>query len=237
MEIKYFKDAISGLEGAKMSTPPRLVEIECPTCNRSHWEIDCDYRGIEPDAGYPDRLYKCPKCGAKSSGWRVKQKSPPEFLLQPHDLYPMTHGDFNHWVAVLKANFPRHPAIKRLGDDFYPRTPEEAQERKPAVLQMRDQDNSLRIFPESDDVEEWIELMEKETDFLRFLHKDGGELLVFGQASGPFEMSCMDAQGGTIAKCKGVDKEHVLDIIGEYLSGHISDCTGMIRKFALKILG
>jgi hypothetical protein len=51
------------------------------------------------------------------------QQSPHEFLLQPHDMYPMTHADFNHWVAILRADFPDHPCLAELGRGFVPRIP------------------------------------------------------------------------------------------------------------------
>ena len=28
-----------------MSTPARLIELQCPRCAARHWTIDCDYRG------------------------------------------------------------------------------------------------------------------------------------------------------------------------------------------------
>jgi hypothetical protein len=40
------------------------------------------------------------------------QKSPPEFFLQPHPLYPMTQEEFDRWHMLLKQHFPDHPKLK-----------------------------------------------------------------------------------------------------------------------------
>jgi hypothetical protein len=47
-----------------MATPPRMVELRCPQCRVSHWEIDFDYRGAalvgKAELSYPDREHFCP---------------------------------------------------------------------------------------------------------------------------------------------------------------------------------
>lgn len=109
-------------------TPPRLSEIECPKCHRTTWIIDSDYRGARVMGGielaYPERSYSCAGCGRSGPGWAVRQQSPPAFLLQPSNLYPMTRAEFNRWVAILRANFPDHPRLAELGRTFVPRTPD-----------------------------------------------------------------------------------------------------------------
>jgi hypothetical protein len=72
---------------------------------------------------YAERAYACRGCGVEGTGWQVLQQAPPEFLLQPHDMYPMTQAEFDRWVGVLRAHFPRHPRLSELGTTFYPRTP------------------------------------------------------------------------------------------------------------------
>ena len=112
-----------------MSTPLRLNELSCPTCKQTKWIMDSDYRGRGGDGvmiPYADRPYFCPVCWHYGRGWTLIQQAPTEFLLQPHDLYPMTHADFEHWVTVLRRHFPKHRRLGQLGCDFYPRTPEEA---------------------------------------------------------------------------------------------------------------
>lgn len=105
-------------------TPPRLNELRCPTCEQASWTIDSDYRGIDGvKLPYEQRVFSCRHCRKTGQGWNLIQQSPPAFLLQPHDMYPMTHADFDHWVAVLKANFPDHPRLADLGKGFVPRTP------------------------------------------------------------------------------------------------------------------
>ena len=114
-------------------TPPRLSEIECPDCRRATWILDCDYRGADMAGGielaYPERTYACPGCGRSGPGWVVKQQSPAEFLLQPHDLYPMTRADFDHWVVILRTHFPDHPMLAELEKSFFPRIPGEFRPR------------------------------------------------------------------------------------------------------------
>ena len=75
---------------------------------------------------YEQRVYSCRGCSNTGPDWTLKQQAPPEFLLQPHDMYPMTQADFNHWVAILKAHFPDHPCLADLGRGFVPRIPDGA---------------------------------------------------------------------------------------------------------------
>jgi hypothetical protein len=42
----------------------------------------------------------------------------------------MTRADFDHWVAILSANFPDHPLLAELGTSFFPRTPQEVASRE-----------------------------------------------------------------------------------------------------------
>jgi len=108
---------------APAATPPRLVELECPKCQATHWEIDHDYRGMdgyyEP---YEKRVYECPNCRHSGTGYHVLEKSPPEFFLQPHPMYPMSQADFDFWVSVLRKHFPDHPMLQKLGSGFKPNT-------------------------------------------------------------------------------------------------------------------
>ena len=110
-----------------MATPPRLSEIECPNCHRTHRIIDSDYRGADLFDGvelpYAERPYDCPHCGNALTGWTIGQQSFEIFLLQPHNLYPMTHEEFDHWVAILRTHFPDDPRLARLGKTWFPRTP------------------------------------------------------------------------------------------------------------------
>jgi hypothetical protein len=110
-----------------MATPARLTNIECPRCHKTKWIIDSDDRGASGVAqGYPERIYACGGCGRKGVGWSVRGQAPPELLLQPHELYPMTRADFDRWVEVLRESFPGHPRLAELGTRFFPCTPEDA---------------------------------------------------------------------------------------------------------------
>ena len=130
-------------------TPPRLNELECPSCQKITWVIDSDFRGIDGIMlPYDQREYRCPSCEHHGTGWGLWRQSPPAFLLQPHDLYPMTQADFDYWVGILQAHFPDHPALARLGTTFVPRLPEDVEAQRTAyarahpVAEMRNQDGA-----------------------------------------------------------------------------------------------
>jgi hypothetical protein len=48
----------------------------------------------------------------RGEGWTLLQQAPPEFLLQPHRLYPMTVDDFAYWLGLLQEHFPDLAARK-----------------------------------------------------------------------------------------------------------------------------
>ncbi len=107
-----------------MPTPPRLVELQCPGCQRSHWEIDHDCRAAklvgDRELSYGERTYRCPLCDAPRTGYQVLQQSPPAFFLQPHDLYPMSVAEFGRWLAVFRMQFPKAETLKAVGISWYP---------------------------------------------------------------------------------------------------------------------
>jgi len=97
-------------------TPPRLNELRCPSCKQTSWVIDSDYKSEDGRlVPYSQRVYPCSRCGNAGDGWKLIQQSPAEFLLQPSRNYPMTLANFDHWVAILLANFPDHPMLAKLG--------------------------------------------------------------------------------------------------------------------------
>ena len=97
-----------------------MVEVLCSICRDSHWEIDHDYRGMfGQKVRYSQRTYYCPHCQSTRSGYFVLQKSPPTFFLQPHPVHPMNRTEFEYWVAVLRRNFPDHPNLSNLNNDWY----------------------------------------------------------------------------------------------------------------------
>jgi hypothetical protein len=102
--------------------------------------------GVERD--YPDGVYSCPGCGADGSGWVVQDKSPSEFLLQSHDLYPMSLRDFKKWLGVLTTHFSQHRALERLGISWYPgESCYEHDERVHAVI-VEGAGYRLKFYPE-----------------------------------------------------------------------------------------
>jgi hypothetical protein len=103
-------------------TPPRLTELQCPQCRSNHWTLDSDYRGMDGEfVAYRERTYSCPQCHYSGISFTVLQQSPPEFLLQPHPMYPMSERDFYYWLKILEHNFPDHPQLKEFGGEFRPK--------------------------------------------------------------------------------------------------------------------
>ena len=104
-------------------TPSRLTELRCPECQGSHWVLDSDYRGMDGGfVAYEERDYECPACGCSGRSFSVRRQSPPEFVLQPHPMYPMSQSDFDEWVHILRTHFPNHPLLEDLGGKFRPYT-------------------------------------------------------------------------------------------------------------------
>ena len=98
-----------------------MVELLCPQCARVHWEIDSDHRGIGGGfIQYSQREYTCPACTRHGANYRLLGKSPPEFFYQPHDLYPMTIGEFATWLAIYREHFPNGELLGTVGITWYP---------------------------------------------------------------------------------------------------------------------
>jgi len=104
-------------------TPPRLTQLRCLACAAAHWAIDSDFNGIDGVfVYYLEREYRSPACGYAGAGHAVLRQTPPEFLLQPHPMYPVSRKEFDHWARILKAHFPDHPLVRELGKEFTPNT-------------------------------------------------------------------------------------------------------------------
>ena len=167
-----------------MATPARLIEFRCPECECTHWTMDSDYRGMgAPEPSFEERTYTCPSCGYSGPGFRVVVASPPEFILQPHPVYPMTQEDFDYWAGILRRCFPDDPHVAELDTSFVPYLPERAaedrrrfEEQHPVAL-MRDQDGARRRDPSLTDAEEWLDMMSS-GDVLEFHDRTGGRLVV-----------------------------------------------------------
>jgi hypothetical protein len=107
-------------------TPPILAELKCPRCSEVHWVIDHEFRGPAvlggTELGWEEREYVCPRCRYEGTGYTRGRRSPPEFFLQPHPMFPMTRVDFEYWVSVLRQHFPDDPSLGHLGTTWYPGT-------------------------------------------------------------------------------------------------------------------
>jgi hypothetical protein len=201
-----------------MATPPRLTELKCPQCSEVHWEIDHDYRGMcGEEEPYESRVYGCPHCLARLPGFEVLRQSPPEFLLQPHDLYPMTRKEFNYWLEILKAEFPDHPMSSESSRKFYPRSPKQAYARLPAVLEMTDEESSRSIYPELDTAIEWLDLMDEPGAYLELSHKNGGKLLVTLTDDETFNAVSKTSRGRIRRNRKRLDRAAAENVIGRYI--------------------
>jgi hypothetical protein len=216
-------------------TPPRLTELRCPGCHHVSWVIDSDYRGMDGVMlPYRERHYACAHCRHDGPGWEVEQQSPPEFLLQPHDLYPMTQAAFNHWVEILRTHCPTHPALNRLGTTFLPRLPEEVEAmrdvhaRAHPVAEMTDQDGARRAEPDLRTAYEWLEIMQL-GDALLFRRRDGGTLHLRRDVSGQ-AARCLDETGAALTEAMGLDEETVREVIQQYLDGNTVGCIRRIRQ-------
>ena len=71
---------------------------------------------------YERRVYSCSHCRTTGADWKLIRQSPPEFFLQPHEMYPMSQSEFDRWVAILREHFPDHPSLHDQG--FFPSSPE-----------------------------------------------------------------------------------------------------------------
>jgi hypothetical protein len=202
-----------------MSTPPRLTEQECPNCHHLIWVMDADFMG-RVGIARDQRAYTCSKCGRIGPGWIARRQSPPEFVLQPHDLYPMAQEDFDTWVEVLRTHFPTHFLVPRVGTTFVPCLPEEAAAKRAAhdalhpVCEMRDQDGARRIDPSLRDVFDWLEMM-NDGDTLTLRRRDGGTLQ-WRRLGSAFSGECVRPDG-TVRTHMHVALETVHAICGEYL--------------------
>jgi hypothetical protein len=206
-------------------TPPRLNELECPRCGRASWIFDSDFRGM--DGGwipYDRRFYKCGACGLVGSGWKLLQQSPPAFLLQPHQLYPMTQAEFDHWVGILRANFPGSPRLR--DPSFAPCTPEEAKahqqefERLHPVFEMRDHDGTRCATPSLNTVLDWVDVM-KPGEFLLLRRRDSASLRLTSTPGKWCSATCLGPDGGVIAEAPALDGSRVRAAVERYLDGDV----------------
>ena len=236
-------------------TPLRLSEIGCPRCHETHWIIDSDYRGIgRPDVPYRERDYACPICGQAGSGWTVLVQSPPEFFLQPHDMYPMTKDEFDRWATILRAHFPDSPFVSRLdlprSDDdddlfvshfgrFFPRTPEEAAARdvlreeihlrlRGHILEMRGS-RRRKERPSEWDLMDGFSLV-KPGNPLSLAHEDGSRIEIAAVPDGRFSLICLGSDAQALAEAPALDRDAVRKVMLAYLDGDSHDVMKIVRR-------
>jgi hypothetical protein len=184
----------------------------------------------KPEPGYPERDYSCSACGFHGAGWTLGRQSPPAFFLQPHDLYPMTHDEFDDWVSILRESHPSHPKLTELGTTWFPRTPGEVDAARPAVVEMRDQDGARKREPDAEDAMEWLDLMTAPTDSLAFTHKNGGALLVMGSSEGPFRLRYDDERQVAVIERRDVSRSLTIAVIDFYIAGETSACLRLLAQ-------
>jgi hypothetical protein len=218
-------------------TPPRLSEVRCPRCDHVSWVIDSDAVEIGGQTlPYSARRYDCASCGYGGPGWKVEQQSPPAFLLQPHNLYPMTKIAFDYWVEILRTHFPEHPALTRLGTTFFPRLPEEVEARRDAharahqVVEMIAQDGARRAEPDLRVADEWLEIMTP-GDTLAFRRRDGGTLQFWRETAGHVAR-CSDEAGAVVTEAGELDDATVREAVQRYLQGDTTACVRRLRTHA-----
>jgi hypothetical protein len=162
------------------------------------------------------------------------EQSPPEFLLQPHQLYPMTQAAFDYWTTVLQTHFPTHPLVDEVGRRFRPCLPEEARAERQAharaypVFAMTDQDGARRADPALHTAMEWLEIM-KDGDTLVFSRRDGGTLQCALVAS-RFAVRCSSGDGTVLAEVEAVADAAVREAIRLYLLGDAVGCAQHLDK-------
>jgi hypothetical protein len=149
----------------------------------------------------------------------------------------MTQAAFDHWAEILRAHFPGHPAVVRLGTTFLPRLPEEAEAKRAAhdrahpVAEMKDEDGARRRDPDLKDVTEWLELM-KRGDTLVFRRRDGGSLKLTLDRS-THSAECLDVAGSVQAEASSLDNKAVQQLSRRYLSGDVAGCVRQLRSATL----
>jgi hypothetical protein len=218
-------------------TPGRLNQLQCPGCQQVTWVIDSDCQGpFVTWTPYVERSYACARCGRDGPGWTLGQQSPPEFLLQPQKLCPMTQADFDYWVTVLRNHFPEHTRLQEVGHRFRPYRPEQAEADRQAharahpVSEMKDQDGARRVDPDLPVAAEWLEIM-KEGDTLLFTRRDGGTLHCELVAAG-LSVRCRHANGEMLADVAGVPESTAREAIGMYLRGNAPAAARLVIRHA-----
>jgi hypothetical protein len=88
-----------------MATPARFTELKCYACGSSHWDLVCDYPGMDMTFVAPDsRTYTCPKCSHEGTDFMVLQQSPPEAILSMGSAFGRLQ--YYRWARIARKHFP-----------------------------------------------------------------------------------------------------------------------------------
>jgi hypothetical protein len=146
----------------------------------------------------------------------------------------MTQAAFDYWVGILREHFPEHPKLNRLGTEFRPYLPDEAEADRAAharahpVSEMKDQDGARRIDPTMRDVIDWMDMMNP-GDALALLRRDGGLLkLTMDQSSRT--VVCLDPAGAIQGQATGLDVQAVQELSRRYMNGDVAGCVRRLRR-------
>jgi TIR domain len=94
-------------------TPPELVEMKCPKCATTHWEIDSVYRGMGGvKVGYSERNYRCPACEYSGAGYDILRRSPALIDLDPDGMSSLSQEEVDYWTDILDRHFPDRHSIE-----------------------------------------------------------------------------------------------------------------------------
>jgi hypothetical protein len=108
-------------------TPPRLVELKCPKCAATHWEIDSHYRGMSGIfVAYSERNYRCPACEYSGAGYGLLRQSPPLIDLYPDGMSSLSQKEVDYWTDILDRHFPDRYGIEESGKATPSRPPSSA---------------------------------------------------------------------------------------------------------------
>jgi hypothetical protein len=149
----------------------------------------------------------------------------------------MTQESFDYWVAILKAYFPDHPALRRLGRDFFPRLPSQAVGRREVqgytrpVLNMTVKDGARSADPDLSTAREWLQAMQP-GESLTFNRRDRGALHI-GFDGTAYSACCADGAHTVVVEKTGLDYGVVIGAVERYLAGDAAACVKRLGRPSL----
>jgi hypothetical protein len=95
---------------------PILAELKCPRCSSTHWVLGELQTEETP---WADQIRTCPHCLQTGPDYPAERQSPPQLFLQPSLVHPLSRGEFEEWVDILRVHFPDHPQLGELGTTWF----------------------------------------------------------------------------------------------------------------------